>query len=993
MELRLPKPLEKVLNREPQLHGAVMLSLNEFESWIRLSRTPFFPEYTDHGLIHIQQVMMTSAAIIRDDCWEVVTSGDVACLALAILLHDCALHLPEDGFLVLVDPGKKRPIIDGTGDAAWPQLWADFLGEASRFDARKLIALFGDSEPAHAPNANAQHWTARDRLLIGEFLRRHHSRLAHEVALWGVPGPGTDPLRLRGVSPDIADIAGHVARSHGQPIRSCLPYLAQKYDLRAYKGIHAVFLMAVVRTADYLQVQSDRAPKQILQIHKLSSPVSQGEWSVHAAVRDIRSTHEDPEAIFIDASPADVKTFLKLKRLIEAIQMEFDSSWAALGEVYGRYEGLNLLGLGLRRVRSNLDDLSAFSKTVPYIPCKAAFQAAEADLLKLLVRPLYGEERGIGVRELIQNGVDACRELRDHLQQHPPLVAPKQEDLEADVVVTLSEDEAKKPGWVEVADKGIGMTAETVRDYFLKAGASFRNSDAWRKAFEDASGKSRVLRSGRFGVGVLAAFLLGDEVQVSTRYVDAPADAGVSFSATIDSSEIELRRVARPVGTTIRIKISDDDVWESLTGFKQSWEEARETRLRSWDWYCLPDPEVKRIFKREKKVEELKQQFTLPSSKSTLPSRWHSISHPDYLDIQWTYEKSPRLTCNGIRVMEPREWSAYDYFGEKRDVRPLWETHGLVLRCPNVSLFDPDGHLPLLLQRNGLATPAYPFHEELRLDVVRDLMAFILLRAPTAPLGDAVAGEPYKRLYEGFRTKSNGLTTFCVPGGTSFVDPWHFAALKPSRLLLVPTTSDVPKALSEPTLFSPGYLLPFAAPSGSQQFRAWFRCNMGLHKDDLFGPATELKRRGCRMLITRRTLTELKQPGLIARFYWGGIKEEELGRDWVVVHSGQSDEPCFDFAKLAENANRDIEGLAEWHLEVIDTSPRISPIASAWKEIVGSPVIPFDPFDRRKKLAEAFEALKHYISARERDTGGKNVAGETDAEPHPKETQDLPFSS
>jgi hypothetical protein len=48
------------------------------------------------------------------------------------------------------------------------------------------------------------------------------------------------------------------------------------------------------------------------------------------------------------------------------------------------------------------------------IPEKIAFEAANADLLKLLVAPLYGNDPSIGVRELIQNAIDAVREYEDY---------------------------------------------------------------------------------------------------------------------------------------------------------------------------------------------------------------------------------------------------------------------------------------------------------------------------------------------------------------------------------------------------------------------------------------------------------------------------------------------------------------------------------------------------------------------------------------------------
>jgi hypothetical protein len=66
VELTIPEAFADILSRDPSLHGGVILSLAEFEPWIRLSGTPFFPEYTDHGVVHIRDVMRTSSAIIRD---------------------------------------------------------------------------------------------------------------------------------------------------------------------------------------------------------------------------------------------------------------------------------------------------------------------------------------------------------------------------------------------------------------------------------------------------------------------------------------------------------------------------------------------------------------------------------------------------------------------------------------------------------------------------------------------------------------------------------------------------------------------------------------------------------------------------------------------------------------------------------------------------------------------------------------------------------------
>ena len=175
-----------------------------------------------------------------------------------------------------------------------------------------------------------------------------------------------------------------------------------------------------------------------------------------------------------------------------------------LGEIYGRFNEREL-GFTIRRIQSNLDNKRNFGKAAVYVPERIQFTAANAELLKLLIKPLYGDYREIAVRELVQNAVDACRE-RHYLRRD------ERTDLanELRVVVSVKNNDNGTYSLI-VEDNGIGMSLDTMKNYFLNAGALFRSSLAWKKAFQAAGGKSEVLRSGRFGVGSLAAFLVADD--------------------------------------------------------------------------------------------------------------------------------------------------------------------------------------------------------------------------------------------------------------------------------------------------------------------------------------------------------------------------------------------------------------------------------------------------------------------------------------------------
>jgi hypothetical protein len=149
--MQLPKRLAYILERDQALDGAVKLSVAEFEPWIKHSNLPFFPEYTKHDIEHIEGVRRTATGLIRDEAWEAITPSDAAVLTLAVLLHDCAMHLSEDGFFSLLEEGRRDKSVAGMTDRPWHLLWEDFFGEASRLDRLKLTKLFGDTRPVRRP--------------------------------------------------------------------------------------------------------------------------------------------------------------------------------------------------------------------------------------------------------------------------------------------------------------------------------------------------------------------------------------------------------------------------------------------------------------------------------------------------------------------------------------------------------------------------------------------------------------------------------------------------------------------------------------------------------------------------------------------------------------------------------------------------------------------------------------------------------------------------
>ena len=941
ISLTIPERLEDLLKADGALYADVASTLVKLGKWIGDSKVVFFPEYTDHGVDHVNAVLETSCRLANTESQEELTPADAAVLAISAAVHDCALHLSEDSFVGLVSsaaPGES-PYFK---DPSWAQTWSTFLAIASRFDETKLKRLFGDTEPIHPPPMDCQKMTHKDRLVIGEFLRQNHPRIAQDVVRLGLPGANGSRNDLVQAPLWLRDFAGLVARSHGIPIRKAVD-LVDRDQRRTAKGAHLPFLMALLRISDYLQIQAERAPSELLSVRTLKSPLSLSEWRLHESVYDINWLHDDPEAIFVQIEPDTVATFLKARSLLTSIQRELDESWAVLEEVYG-CTPLKRLGLRLRRVRSNLEDEGTLAKALHCAPCEARFDTSRGELLKLLVRPLYGDHPEFGIRELVQNAVDACRERS------------RAEEFEADlakepgVTVRIDRDQ-RKDYWLTVDDSGIGMTLEIVKEFFLKAGASFRSSDLWRRQFTDATGHSRVLRSGRFGIGILAAFMLGDQVEVSTRHVHD--DRGLAFSAGLEDEAIEIRYIDRYPGTTIRVRLNDRRLAARLT-------EDQGCNAEDWDSYCLSWPAVTRW----SLGKALGQSLTVPGPNANLPSTWRRTSAKGYQDIQWTYlhkhawgERFERsVFCNGVRVLGDKHHPVDSLGSAWLD----FETRQIQITSPTISVFDPDANLPLNLQRTSISA-TLPFHEQLVSSVALDVIAWLLVSLPEQPTAHAL-----KRLCANIHP---GIVPQRLGGAACRVHGW-LAFSKTGWLLLdgrLLAASGYEGIIFDPnwahklTLADVGcidldrYALAPLGMNGKEQseWENWISAFVG-EKGNRWRASIRLDHVTSKQMVlpTERFSAETeREPALAKRL--ARTKKQASGQ-WSILQGGDNDISAPSKSLLGKMASNGLPGFQKWILGAA-RRPN-SPLGRAWMKAIGPRSIPF-AIDEREALVAAAPAV------------------------------------
>lgn len=706
-KIEIPKRLEDKLDEDSDYSNIVKSIIRRFSPNIKENKLEFFPEYTDHGFLHINKTLDIANRLINKETFEKLTTFDIGVIILSIFVHDLGMHFTYESFIELISNKSNIKIDNDIDNNTWETLWDEYFTESKLWSAKKIKSIFNDEYQIKQPPYNRGQATENDKKFIGEFIRRYHPRIAYEICVFGFLNAHGEYVELSTeFDSKIKKIIGLIARSHGINIWDAVNYIEKEFgreQIRATKNIHAIYVMVVLRIADYLDMDKNRANTPILKFRKINSSISELEWIKHNTIDHVKMQfQDDPESIFVYVNEiSESNVYLSVERLLKDMQKELDTCWAVLGKVYGSHENLKL---AFRRIHSNMDNKDIFLKNIDFIPERIKFDS-NPDILKLLIEPLYGKNPAYGIRELLQNSIDACIEKEKILLYKE----------EMKVILTISEDE----NCLIIEDNGIGMNKNILINYFLVAGASFRNSDIWKKIYCNEN-KSLIPRSGRFGVGVFASFLLGNEIDVETfRYKE---DIGYKFNAYIDSDQLQVMKIKNnnKSGTKIKIKLYEGVIKELKRQFTSEFEALRWNR-----WYCSSNPKL--IVNTPENWEEsrINDKFKVHLYDGELEDYWNSIKPNGFFRVDWTYKSTNEFCCNGIAI----KGNGFIYrlknyrFPER-------------FNYPSISVVDNDANLPLNLDRNGISDNSLPFETELVCDIYKDIIAKLLVSSNICELSN-----------------------------------------------------------------------------------------------------------------------------------------------------------------------------------------------------------------------------------------------------------------
>lgn len=175
------------------------------------------------------------------------------------------------------------------------------------------------------------------------------------------------------------------------------------------------------------------------------------------------------------------------------------------------------------------------------------FQADVSKVLHLVVHSLYTKKE-IFLRELISNAADAIDKRRFRALTDPAYA------LEAGRIVLTPNE---KEGTLTISDNGIGMTEEELTSHLgtIARSGTREFSENLKKAGSSTGDLTQLI--GQFGVGFYSAFLVADQVEVTSRAVGHEQAHRWSSDAR-SSYTIEPAERSEP-GTTIVLKLKEDE--------------------------------------------------------------------------------------------------------------------------------------------------------------------------------------------------------------------------------------------------------------------------------------------------------------------------------------------------------------------------------------------------------------------------------------------------
>jgi hypothetical protein len=310
----------------------------------------------------------------------------------------------------------------------------------------------------------------------------------------------------------INDSIAAICKSHGYSIVEVYKWNSISTDFLG--RVDLLFCSIILRLADILDFDNSRSPEEVYNYLGLSKrntkrdSISDVEWLKHLCSLGFIFTstnRNDRYPIKFASAPDEPAVEYDVREFLNTIESELDICNATLKFCSSRWQNFHL------PLTINRSDI----KSKGYTYGEFRFTLQQDQILNLLMgENLYSDPYAF-VRELVQNAIDTTR----HREIYE--ISKGNVNFISQPIVFSTWNDSDGYTWLRIDDSGMGMNEEIISNYFLKVGQSYYNSEQFKVEQINLRAKSNIdfMPISRFGIGILSCFIIGDQIELSSRRV------------------------------------------------------------------------------------------------------------------------------------------------------------------------------------------------------------------------------------------------------------------------------------------------------------------------------------------------------------------------------------------------------------------------------------------------------------------------------------------
>lgn len=489
-----------------------------------------FPHYTDHSIKHSFNVLGNMYKLMS--CPQEHTGVELFFCIYAALFHDIGMILTEQ---------EKNDELQGKTECY-------------------ISKYIGYGEPEEKKKSE------RELFLQNKIRAEHGNRVESIMDGWYKESKELFSLAGNSIVTEISVLC----KSHMQTTDE-IEYLL-KTETTNGEQYSPLYVAVLLRLADAIDFSPDRAPRAIYNNYNVANDFnSDYHWQMNNGIKGkvaIRDNHGIKTIILF---PKDLYDWLRdnpnkteddYQYTLTNVYVYFQWLEQEVNESIANLDIFTELKYSISTKMQFSDDPKKFSSYIPNFRIMMNYGVIVANLLGT---GLYGEPR-VGLREIIQNSIDACiwRACRQNgyeagAHPHIEIIIDERE---------TDEHGQRKPPEVRIIDNGIGMSLETVRTSFLGIGNSIYNHPAYSLS------KEKFPHIGIHGIGFFAAFMLSDRVTIRTRHIDSKDEIKIVVTSWQENALVQ-RVKNNPIHIGTEITLRDFKKFKEI--FKPSCKEELHT--------------------------------------------------------------------------------------------------------------------------------------------------------------------------------------------------------------------------------------------------------------------------------------------------------------------------------------------------------------------------------------------------------------------------------